>query len=595
MKQFLKYCLASLVGVAAFTAILMVLGVIVITSVAVSAMGTEEVKVPKNAVLALDLSGSLSERTDVSFFETIRGEAQDNISLCDILDAIDRAKNCDNVKGMYIEAGDFLSDSPASSAAIRDKILEFRKAGKWVVAYGDVYTQTTYYICSAADKVFLNPQGMVYWHGLASEPMLLKDMLAKFGVRIQLSKVGKYKSAPEMYTASETSEANREQIAAYVGGIWQQMTKAVAASRRLTVADLNAAADNMVTFAAPTDYVKMGFVDALMYTDGVKPEINKLLKRDADKSISQLSVSDMLATAAPEKKGGEVAVYYCFGDVEDAPSTGYNAKTSIAASTVCPDLADLADDDDVRAVVLRINSGGGSAYASEQIWHAVMKLKEKKPVVVSMGGMAASGAYYISAPANYIFAEPSTLTGSIGIFGMFPDYSGLLTEKLGIKFSEPIATNKFSAFGTMSRPFNEAEMAILNAYIDRGYKLFRSRVAQGRRMPVDKVEAIAQGRVWLATDAKKVGLVDAFGNLDAAVAKAAQLAKLKEYHKTAYPEPLSVYEQLLNTTLGGRDNYIDGRVKAALGDSYAGLQLLTTLDRQNAIQARLPFILNINQ
>ena len=263
---------------------------------------------------------------------------------------------------------------------------------------------------------------------------------------------------------------------------------------------------------------------------------------------------------------------------------------NIISKTVCDDLKALMDDDDVKAVVLRINSGGGSAYASEQIWHYVEMLKKEKPVVVSMGGMAASGGYYISSGANWIVAEPTTLTGSIGIFGMFPDFSGLLTEKLGVKFDE-VKTNKHSAFGTPARPFNEEEMRYLSNYIDRGYALFRSRVAQGRKMKVEQVEKIAQGRVWLGQDALKVKLVDELGGLDKAVAKAAQLAKLKEYHTAAYPGKTSWVDQLLNNLSG--DSYINAQARQALGEYYEPFMLMKDINNQSAIQARIPFKLNI--
>ena len=287
-----------------------------------------------------------------------------------------------------------------------------------------------------------------------------------------------------------------------------------------------------------------------------------------------------------EKEGEEIAVYYAYGDIVDTNEGGFNSDACIAGDVVCKDIEKLAKDEDIKAVVLRINSGGGSAYASEQIWNAVMKLKEKKPVVVSMGGYAASGGYYISSPANYIFAEPTTLTGSIGIFGMIPDFSQLLTEKLGIKFDE-VKTNKMAGFGTRARPFNEEEMAILNAHIGRGYELFRKRVADGRNMPVEEVEKIAQGRVWLGSDALGIKLVDELGGLDKAVAKAAELAELKEYKTASYPAPAGLMEQLMAKTSKG--SYLDEQMKETLGEYYQPFMFVKNINKHNAIQARMPY------
>lgn len=555
------------------------------------ASGSSAKDVSDNSVMVLNMSGMLDERSESSFMDELNGGTVGTIGLDDVLEAIGKAKDNDKIKGIYIEAGMLSADSYASLAAIRNALLDFKKSGKWIVAYGDVYTQGTYYVASVADKVFLNPSGQIDWHGISSQPVFLKDLMAKFGVKMQLAKVGTYKSAPEMYTADKMSDANREQVTAYVNGIWQNVCKAVSESRKISVEQLNAYADNFITLNDPKDFVKYKFVDKLIYTDQIDAEINKLLKQDADDNINTVSLAEMKVVKSKEEKGEEIAVYYAYGNIVDNATGGMlSNEHNIVSKTVCDDLKALMDDDDVKAVVLRINSGGGSAYASEQIWHYVEMLKKEKPVVVSMGGMAASGGYYISSGANWIVAEPTTLTGSIGIFGMFPDFSGLLTEKLGVKFDE-VKTNKHSAFGTPARPFNEEEMRYLNNYIDRGYALFRSRVAQGRKMKVEQVEKIAQGRVWLGQDALKVKLVDELGGLDKAVAKAAQLAKLKEYHTAAYPGKTSWVDQLLNNLSG--ESYINAQARQALGEYYEPFMLMKDINNQSAIQARIPFKLNI--
>lgn len=589
MKDFFKYMSATVVGLIVFTLLTGVIGAMCI--VGMIASGSSAKDVSENSVMVLNMSGMLDERSESSFMDELNGGTVGTIGLDDVLEAIGKAKDNDKIKGIYIEAGMLSADSYASLAAIRNALLDFKKSGKWIVAYGDVYTQGTYYVASVADKVFLNPSGQIDWHGISSQPVFLKDLMAKFGVKMQLAKVGTYKSAPEMYTADKMSDANREQVTAYVNGIWQNVCKAVSESRKISVEQLNAYADNFITLNDPKDFVKYKFVDKLIYTDQIDAEINKLLKQDADDNINTVSLAEMKVVKSKEEKGEEIAVYYAYGNIVDNATGGMlSNEHNIVSKTVCDDLKALMDDDDVKAVVLRINSGGGSAYASEHIWHYMEMLKKEKPVVVSMGGMAASGGYYISSGANWIVAEPTTLTGSIGIFGMFPDFSGLLTEKLGVKFDE-VKTNKHSAFGTPARPFNEEEMRYLNNYIDRGYALFRSRVAQGRKMKVEQVEKIAQGRVWLGQDALKVKLVDELGGLDKAVAKAAQLAKLKEYHTAAYPGKTSWVDQLLNNLSG--ESYINAQARQALGEYYEPFMLMKDINNQSAIQARIPFKLNI--
>ncbi|MCI5818526.1 MAG: signal peptide peptidase SppA [Paraprevotella sp.] len=588
MKDFLKYISATVVGIIVFSVLVTALSIMCLVGMVASESSSKNVS--DNSVLVINLNGTMTERSDEDIMSLINSTEIKCLGLDDVISAIEKAKANDNIKGIYIEAGMFSADSYASLQAVRRKLLEFKKSGKWIVAYGDIYTQSTYYLSSVANKVLLNPSGQIDWRGMAAQPMFFKDVMEKFGVKMQLSKVGTYKSAPEMFTADKMSEPNREQITVYINGLWQNICQGVSESRGISIDKLNAYADGLFTFSDPKDYVSAKFVDKLTYTDGIKKEINALLKNEADEDINTITLADMATVKAPKKKGEEIAVYYAYGDIVDEAGSAISQGHNIVGKDVCKDLQDLMNDDDVKAVVLRVNSGGGSAYASEQIWHYVEMLKQKKPVVVSMGGMAASGGYYISSGANWIVAEPTTLTGSIGIFGMFPDFSGLLTQKLGVKFDE-VKTNKFSAFGTMARPFNEEEMNYLNKYIERGYALFRSRVAQGRKMKVEEVETIAQGRVWLGQDAFKNKLVDELGGLDKAVAKAAQLAKLKEYHTAAYPSKSSLFEQFAKKLNG--DSYIDNHMRMTLGEYYEPFMMIKTINKQNAIQAKVPFVLNI--
>lgn len=591
MKDFFKNVLATAVGVLLVGFITGFFMVVSLVGMALSQ--SETAPVADNSVLVLRLTGSLSERANDDVLASLFGDRIPKLGLATMTEAIRQAKESDKVKGIYIEAGAFAPDSYASLAAIRRELEEFRKAGKWIVAYGDSYTQGAYYLASVADKIYLNPQGQVDWHGLGSEPVFVKDLLAKLNVRMQVAKVGTYKSATEMFTGEKMSDADRQQTTAYLTGIWQNVVSAVGKSRSLTAQQLNAYADSLVSLAAPQDYVRMRMVDGLLYTDQVRQAVKKKMGLSPDDEIPQVSMSDLLAAGPEDKKGDEIAIYYAVGDIVDGVVAMPSRESVIDAQKVCADLQDLAKDKDVKAVVLRVNSPGGSAYASEQIWHQVMELKKVKPVVVSMGSYAASGGYYISCPANWIVAEPNTLTGSIGIFGMFPDVSGLLREKLGLKFDE-VKTNKYALFGTRSRPFTADELSHLESYIDRGYKLFRQRVADGRRLKVDQVEQVAQGHVWLGQDALRVGLVDQLGGVEVALRKAAQLAKLTQWHSTAYPVLPDYLSQLLDLPGAARGNYLDEQMRQSLGAYYEPFALIRDLQAQNPVQARLPFEPNIH-
>ena len=585
MKDFMKQAFATVVGILIFTVAMGIIGVISILGMVASTESTPKVK--DNSVLVLNLNGVMQERAEDDLYGFLTGGEVSSLGLDELTEAIDKAKADDNVKGIYIEASMFAPDGPASVQALRNKLVEFKKSGKWIVAYGDQYTQSAYWLCSVADKVIVNPEGIVDWHGLCTETMYFKDLLAKFGVKMQIAKVGKFKSAVEPFFADKMSDANREQISVYLNGIWGNIVKEVAQSRKLDAKTLNAYADSLVTFASAEELLKMKLVDQVAYYDEVRAEIKKRLGLDEDDNISQVSVTQMCAQPNKNKADDRIAVYYAYGDiVSDAQSEMTNGA-SICSANVVPDLEALMNDDDVKAVVLRVNSPGGSAYASEQIWRAVTRLKAKKPVVVSMGTYAASGGYYISCAANYIYAEPTTLTGSIGIFGMFPDVSGLLTDKLGLKFDQ-VKTNKYSNFGTTSRPFNEEEMQYLTNMIDRGYKTFTKRVSDGRKIPVERVYEIAEGRVWLGQDALKIKLVDGIGGIEQAVAKAAELAKVKEYRTKAYPAKADMFESLLNRASSEGGNYLDGKLRSTLGEYYAPFMFLKQLDRQDAIQARMP-------
>lgn len=592
MKDFIKNVGATIVGIFLFGIIIGIFGIMSLVGMVASGQATKNVK--ENSVLVLKLQGDLQEQAQDDVLGQLTGNTFNSLGMDAISSAIQKAKANKEIKGIYLETG-ILSADVAQLQELRDQLVDFKKSGKWIVAYSDNYTQGCYYLATAADKVYINPEGSINWHGIGSQPMFVKDLLAKFGVKMQVIKVGKYKSATEMFTEEKMSEANREQTQRYIQSLWDNMCKAVSKSRNISTAKLNDLADNGIFVANGKMLLAEKMVDGIRYAEEMKAEVKKLLKLDADKKISQLSIADM-ATVKEEGNDGddEIAVYYAYGDIVDSPAAGslFSNTHAIVGNDVCKDLEELANDDNVKAVVIRINSGGGSAYASEQMWHQIDLLKKKKPVVISMGGMAASGGYYMSCNANYIFAEPTTLTGSIGIFGVIPNFSDLATNKLGLKFDE-VKTNRNALFGSQARMMNEEELTFLQGAITRGYHLFRQRVADGRKMTVDQVEQIAQGHVFTGEDALKIKLVDELGGLDKAVAKAAALAKTKSYYTQGYPAPLDFFDQLLQESTDN-GSYLDGKLKTSLGTLYEPMKMVNKITTMNRIQARIPWWLNIN-
>ena len=591
MKDFIKNVLATMVGMFGFFIVMGVIGMMSI--IGMIASGNAAQNVEKNSVFVLNLSGTISEQGSENPLSMFTGDNSLNSGLNDILSSIKKAKANDDIKGIYIEAGALMTNY-ATLQEIRNALADFRKSGKWIVAYGDFYTQGAYYVASVADKVYINPKGIVDWHGIGAQTMFYKDFMAKFGVKWEVVKVGTFKSATETFTEEKMSDANRLQTQTFIDGTWRNVCDAVSKSRGISVDSLNSYADSYLALQATETLMKAKMVDGMMYGDQVKDAVKKMMKLDKGDDIAQLTLNDMLNVKDGKVEGSEIAVYYAEGDIVQDPkaATMFGNNNYIASRKVCKDLEDLMNDDDVKAVVVRINSGGGDAYASEQMWHQMSELRKVKPVVVSMGDYAASGAYYMSAPASWIVAQPNTLTGSIGIFAVIPDLSGLVTTKLGVRFDE-VKTNRNSTFGNlMARPFNAEEKAMLQASVNRGYSLFRQRVAEGRRLPVESVEKIAQGRVWLATDALNIKLVDQLGGIDDAVKKAAELAKLKDYYTSDYPAAASWMDAMLNS-MSSSGTYLDEQLRQTLGDFYQPFTMLRSIDKREAIQARIPYAISI--
>lgn len=592
MKSFLKYTLASLLALVLFAVITMI-----ITLVSFAGMMTNDgmsASIKENSILRINLGGVLQEQTQDDPISMFTGNQQESVAGLETLTkAISKAKENKHIKGIYLENAT-LSGIPATIQEFRQALADFKESGKFIISYSDTYSQSGYYICSLADKIMVNPEGLVDWHGLASEPMFYKDAMAKVGVKMQVFKVGTFKSAVEPFTNTQMSDANREQVTSYLTSIWKNMVKDVATSRKISEDALNALADSYAALHPAAELIESGLADTLVYIDGAKAYLKKQMELDDKKSLTFVSPSEMANAEVPDYKeeDNKVAVYYAVGDIVQtaggiSPMSGSGPQ--IVGEKVIDDLRALREDKDVKAVVLRVNSGGGSAYASEQIWREVELLKEEKPVVVSMGGLAASGGYYISCGANKIFAEPTTLTGSIGIFGMFPDMSELITQKVGMKF-DVVKTNALSDMGSISRPMNAEEGALMQTMVERGYETFTGRVALGRKMPIEKVKEIAEGRVWTGEQAKELGLVDKLGKLDDAIKLAAKLAKIEKYNTVNYPAPEPWYESLLNKKKSG---YMEAQIRDVLGEYYTTFSLIRNIKSQDRIQARLTFDPNI--
>lgn len=583
MKDFLKFTLATVVGIILSSIVIFFIGAIILFGTIASS--DSEVKVKANSVMFLDLNGMLEERTEDNPFKEFIGDDFSTYGLDDILSSIKKAKENEDIKGIYIQAKN-LGASYASLQEIRNALADFKKSGKFIVAYSDNYTQKLYYLSSVADKVLLNPKGIIEWKGLAAQPMFYKDLLEKIGVEMQIFRVGTYKSAVEPFIATEMSPANREQVSEYIGSIWNQMLTDVSASRKISKDSLNAYANRMLMFYPSEQSVKCGLADTLIYKNEVRNYLKQLTKTDKDDNLAVMSLNDMInvkRNVPKDKSGNAIAVYYAFGGIDESTDEG------IVSEKVIKDLRELRENKDIKAVVLRVNSPGGSAFGSEQIWSEVKALKKEKTVVVSMGDYAASGGYYISCAADCIVAEPTTLTGSIGIFGMFPNVKGL-TDKVGLKF-DVVKTNKFSDLGATGRGMNTDEQALIQMTINQGYDTFLSRCAEGRKMSKANIGKIAEGRVWTGEKAKKIGLVDELGGIDKAIEIAVKKAKLKEYTVLSYPEKKDFFSTIFKEK---PTHYIESKLmESTFGELYKGFGMIKDVQKLDNIQARVPFDINI--
>ncbi len=580
MKHFWKYTLATITGVV----IISIVGFFIMMGIfgAIASSSDAPVKIKSPSVYELELKGQLVDRSEddpftAALVSAMGQEAVQIIGLDDVLSNIQKAKNDSLVKGIYLKGGQLMGGM-ASIKEIRDALVDFKTTGKFIVAYADNYTQSNYYLASVADKVLLNPQGMVDFRGIASELLFLKNTFDKLGIEMQVVKVGTYKSAVEPYIETKMSDANREQVTAYTRSIWNTMLAELSVSRAISVEQLNAYADEMMTFQPAGKLVAYKMVDSLVYANEADSVLNSYVK-----DYKTLSHGKMNKVADNSKfSKDKVAVIYAVGAIDDGSGSG------IVSERIVKSINEAAKDKLVKSVVFRVSSPGGSAYGSEQIWHALMELKKSKPLIVSMGDYAASGGYYISAPADTIVAQPNTITGSIGIFGLIPNIDGL-NKKLGLSY-DVVKTNALSDAPSVNRAFRPEERAMMQAYVDRGYELFVKRCADGRSKTTDEIKAIAEGRVWTGEEALKLGLVDVLAGLDEAIEIAAEKAGLTEYNIKEFPVKEDFQTRLLKSLGEEAETRL---LKMRLGEQYQLLQHIRTIQHMNGIQARLPYQLNM--
>lgn len=587
MKQFFKMMFASTLG---FFVGLMLAGVIAIVfmigMVAGLSSNSQAVYTPKaeNSVFKIAFEGDIRESAEENPFTNLLTGREPDLSLRDLLKSIRHAKEQESVKGIYLDMGVF-SGGTASLDAVRRALMDFKESGKFIVAYADNYTQGGYYLASVADKIYLNPQGILGLTGLSSRTMFYKGLLQKIGVEMMVFKVGTYKGAVEPFIADKLSDANREQITSYQNSIWGNITKGIAKCRNITVEDVNRFADEGAFFASPEKAVEYKLIDELKYRSEVEKYLIEQSGQTGDK-LKTVGLSNMKNVKKTEREyRNKIAIVYAEGEImQQIISSPYSGNFPCISEKINDDLRKLADNKDVKAVVLRINSPGGSAYTSEQIWKQVYELKKKKPVVVSMGSVAASGGYYIASGASKIIAEPNTLTGSIGIFGMFPNTAGLF-NKLALT-TDIVKTNRYADFGDPARPMTDDEKALIQGYIERGYDTFLTRCSEGRGVSKADIDSIGQGRVWTGEQALKIGLVDELGGIERAVELAGELAEIYNYNIMEVSTDHDFLKELLEKQIEVVKQSV---VKDMLGDEYEHFRTLRKVKATYGIQARIPY------
>ncbi|MGM1431057.1 signal peptide peptidase SppA [Sphingobacterium lactis] len=588
MRSFFKYVLATITGIIISTVLLFIIFIGIISMMVSSVGSSTEAVVPTNAVLFIDLNHEITEKSEPNPFENMELPglvSTKSIGLNDIVSRIKAAKTDGNIKGIYLNVAG-AGTGFATLKAIREALVDFKTSDKFIIAYSDGMTQKGYYLNAVADEIYLHPQGSLDFRGLASSVMFFKEALDKVGVEMQVLKVGTYKSAVEPFIMNSMSDANREQVNSYLGSIYGTFLQDISTSRKISADSLRSIANGYLIREA-ADAKKYGFVNDLLYKDQVIAKIKAKLGLDDKKDIPTVALLDYKKSADKGEAGGDrVAVLYAYGDIVD----GEGVEGQIGGDKLSRELRELRRDDKVKAIVLRVNSPGGSALASESIWREVDLTKKTKPIVVSMGDYAASGGYYISAAADSIFADSTTLTGSIGVFGLVPSFQKLFNTNLGIHF-EAVKTAKFADMDVdMDRPLTEEEKTIIQGGVNKIYQVFMKRVADGRKISIAEVDSIGQGRVWTGEQAVKLKLVDRVATLDQAIAAAAKKAKLENYRVSEYPREKDPFATIWSTS---KDKIKMWMLEDELGDYVKYLAEVKKITQMSGVQARIPYLVEI--
>jgi len=580
MKQFLKFTLASVAGL-----MLGVFLIIIIFSIVATSSDSKEFRLDEPHILRLELNGAIQDRVEKMPFDLsdITGQDVNILGLNDILANIKKAKTDENIKGIYIEMG-MLSTGFATREEIRNALLDFKESGKFITTYSEIYTQGSYYLASVADYICMYPEGGMELRGLNSTIPFFTNALKKMGIEPQVIRHGKFKSAVEPFMLTEMSDENREQIETYLGSIWEHFLKNVASDRELTRDRLNEMAENL-EIQTTEDALKLGLVDSLFYRDQFQNHLANLMEQKNYDDINFVSLKKYNKVknenARDKFKKEKVAVIYAQGEIQ----SGEGSEKVIGSERISKAIRKARKDEKVKAIVLRVNSPGGSALASDVIWREMKLANEEKPVVVSMGDVAASGGYYIACASDKIYSSPNTITGSIGVFGIMPNIEELMTEKIGITFDN-VKTNKFADLGSVNRPLSQEEYDIIQKGVVDVYNTFTSKVAECRDMSQENVDDIGQGRVWSGSNAMEINLIDEYGGLEAAIAGAAKLAELENYRIYELPEQKDPFQKFIGQL---EDDMQTSWIKYHLGDQYKYYKTIQDIQHLKGVQARMPY------
>jgi protease-4 len=588
MREFFKYVFATVVGFIISIFFFFIFCIIIIAAMVSSFGEDKKVEITENSVLYLNLDQAIMERTPIKRFGNlpIIGSIADKaIGFNDIIKALKQAKTDDHIKCVYLNVSAPVAGK-ATLKEVRDALIDFRKSNKQVVAYSEMYNQNAYYLASAASKVYLNPEGSLEFKGFDSQLMFFKGALEKLGVEAQIIRVGNYKSAVEPFINDKMSDYNRQQVTAYVGGLYNVFLDGIASSRKISRDSLFAYADSYRIQRAE-DALKYKLVDGLKYKDELIAELKTLTGKPKAKTLNTITINDYAEDVAPENAGSDdkIAVIYANGDIVG----GEGSDESIGSEKISREIRKARQDSSVKAIVLRVNSGGGSALASDVMWREIILSKKVKPVIASFGDVAASGGYYIACAADSIFVQPNTITGSIGVFGIIPNFQNLLNNKLGITF-DGVKIGKYADIMSTTRPLTPGERLIIQRDVNHVYATFISRVADGRKRTSEYVNSIAGGHVWVGTDAVRIGLADRLGSFQDAIVAAGKKAKLKNYRVVEYPAKAEPFQNLLSDS---KDNVRTYFAKQELGDSYLIYEQMKKAIKNSGMQARLPYEIHI--